>query len=81
MTIYLKIDSVGDSISTFNLYSDVDGFLVSFYTDMPKEELIAGTNCEAPINTSIVEIRANDTCSNSIYVTLTTTTTTTEAPS
>ena len=84
MTILITLTTVGIDCSTFDIYSNVDGFLSAFETDIPKGSLSAGfSSANVPDGTTIIRVKAKGLCSNYIDINLsamTTTTTTTIIP-
>ena len=84
MTILITLTTVGIDCSTFDIYSDVDGFISAFETDVPKASLSAGfSSANVPENTTIIRIKSKGLCSNYIDINLssiTTTTTSTTIP-
>ena len=81
MTILITLTTVGIDCSTFDIYSDVDGFLSAFETDVPKASLSSGfSSANATDGTTIVRVKSKGICTNYIDINLsniTTTTTTT----
>ena len=78
MTILITLTTVGIDCSTFDIYSDVDGFLSAFETDVPKDSLSAGfSSANVPDGTTIVRVKPKGVCTNYIDITLSTITTTT----
>ena len=81
MTILITLTTVGADCSTFDIYSNVDGFLSAFETDIPKTSLSAGfSSANVPDGTTIIRVKAKGVCTNYIDINLsniTTTTTTT----
>ena len=78
MTILITLTTVGIDCSTFDIYSNVDGFLSAFETDVPKASLSAGfSSANVPENTTIIRIKAKGLCSNYIDLQLINATTTT----
>jgi len=82
MYVFITLTSAGADAGPFNLYSNVDGFVSAFATNVPKATLLAGYSVIAPAGTTIVRIISAGVCTNFIDVTVstTTTTTTTTAP-
>lgn len=80
MTIYITITSAGADTGPFNLYSNVDGYVSAFATNVAKATLIAGYAATVPAGTTTVRIMSAGECTNYIDVVIgaTTTTTTTE---
>lgn len=77
MNIYITLTSAGADSGPFNLYSDVDGFVSAFDTNVSKSTLLAGYSTIAPAGTTTVRIMSNGACTNFIDVIVGTTTTTT----
>jgi len=83
MTVTLNLTSAGTDTGPFDLYSDVDGYLVPFETNINKSNLQAGyTTSLVPDFTNIVRIKSTGICTNhfDVILNLTTTTTTTLLP-
>ena len=71
MTILITLTTVGIDCSTFDIYSDVDGFLSAFETDVPKASLSTGfSSANAPDGTTIIRVKAKGLCSNYIDLNL-----------
>ena len=85
MTILITLTTVGIDCSTFDIYSNVDGFLSAFETDVPKASLSTGfSSANAPDGTTVIRVKAKGVCTNYKDINLTsitTTTTTTILPS
>jgi hypothetical protein len=77
VNIYITLTSAGADSGPFNLYSDVDGFVSAFDTNVSKSTLLAGYSTIAPAGTTTVRIMSNGACTNFIDVIVGTTTTTT----
>jgi len=77
MFVYITLTSAGVDAGPFNLYSNVDGFVSAFATNVPKATLLAGYSVIAPASTTTVRILSTGVCTNFINVTVSTTTTTT----
>ena len=84
MTILITLTTIGTDCSTFDIYSNVDGFLSAFETDIPKASLSAGfSSANVPDGTTVIRVKAKGVCTNYIDINLsamTTTTTTTATP-
>ena len=71
MTILITLTTVGIDCSTFDIYSNVDGFLSAFETDVPKTSLSAGfSSANVPDGTTIIRVKAKGLCSNYIDLNL-----------
>lgn len=82
MTILITLTTVGIDCSTFDIYSNVDGFLSAFETDVPKASLSAGfSSANVPDGTTIIRVKAKGLCSNYIDLQLINATTTTTSSS
>ena len=70
MTVLITLTTAGLDVETFNLYSNVDGYISTFNSNIPKDDLLAGYNCNTvPDYTSIIRIKANEgLCNNYIDV-------------
>ena len=82
MTILITLTTTGIDCSTFDIYSDVDGFLSAFETDVPKASLSSGfSSANAPDGTTIIRVKAKGVCTNYIDINLSNITTTTTSSS
>ena len=78
MTILITLTTIGTDCSLFDIYSNVDGFLSAFETDVPKASLSAGfSSANAPDGTTIIRVKAKGVCTNYKDITLPAITTTT----
>ena len=78
MTVLITLTTIGTDCSLFDIYSNVDGFISAFETNVPKESLSAGfSSANAPNGTTIIRVKAKGVCTNYIDITLPTITTTT----
>ena len=78
MTILITLTTVGSDCSTFDIYSNVDGFISAFETDVPKASLSVGfSSANAPDGTTIVRVKSKGICTNYIDINLSNITTTT----
>ena len=78
MTILITLTTVGIDCSTFDIYSDVDGVLSAFETDVPKASLSAGfSSANTPDGTTVIRVKEKGVCTNYIDINLSATTTTT----
>ena len=81
MTILITLTTVGIDCSTFDIYSNVDGFLSAFETDVPKASLSAGfSSANVPDGTTVIRVKAKGVCTNYIDINLNSSTTTTVPP-
>lgn len=86
MVVLITLIAAGaDTGPTFDLYSDVDGFDIPFDTEIDKQTLLDGYECNlVPDGATIIRIAShdNEACANYIDITISlfTTTTTTATP-
>lgn len=68
MYAYITISNVGTDVGPFNLYSNVDGYISPFETNIPKATLEAGyTSTVVPAGTYYIKVQSvNPMCSNSV---------------
>lgn len=82
MTILITLTTIGTDCSLFDIYSNVDGFVSAFETDVPKDSLSAGfSSANTPDGTTVIRVKAKGVCTNYIDITLPTITTTTTTSS
>lgn len=82
MTVLITLTTAGTNSGPFNLYSDVDGFISAFETNVPKASLVAGySSALVPNGTSIIRVKSVGVCVNYIDIPLTGITTTTTSSS
>ena len=82
MTVLITLTTIGTDCSLFDIYSNVDGFLSAFETDVPKASLSAGfSSANTPDGTTVIRVKAKGVCTNYIDITLPTITTTTTTSS
>lgn len=86
LTVLITLTSAGSDTGPFDLYSDVDGYIVPFESAVPKASLLAGySSTVVPDGTTIIRVKSVSVlCTNYIDLPVagatTTTTTTTTAP-
>ena len=69
MTILITLTTIGTDCSLFDIYSNVDGFLSAFETDVPKASLSAGfSSANTPDGTTIIRVKAKEVCTNYIDI-------------
>lgn len=72
MDVFLQLTSAGSDSGPFNLFTEEDGFLVPFETDVDKSILEAGAIfTTVPTYTNIVRIKSNGNCVNYVDIYLT----------
>ena len=78
MTILITLTTIGTDCSLFDIYSNVDGFISAFETDIPKASLSAGfSSANVPDGTTIIRVKSKGVCTNYIDINLSNITTTT----
>jgi len=78
MTVLITLTIAGSDTGPFDLYSDVDGFVVPFETNVPKASLIAGyTSSLVPDGAVLIRVTSDSVCTNYIDLIIGATTTTT----
>jgi hypothetical protein len=83
-TITITLTVAGPSTGPFNLYSNIDGFLIPFETGISRTALLAGyTSTLVPNGASTVRVTSTGTCYSSVDLSITgiTSTTTTSTTS
>lgn len=78
-TFIITLTLAGSDTGPFNLYSNLDGFIVPFESSIAKGDLEAGyTSTLVPDAASVIRIQSNNPlCDNYIDLSVPTTTTTT----
>jgi hypothetical protein len=72
--VILKVSSVGEDVSAFDLYSDSDSFAVPFEEDIPASALVAGyTSSLVPDDATEIRLTAIGVCSGSLNSSIDTT--------
>ena len=67
MTVLITLTIAGSDTGPFDLYSDVDGFVVPFETNVPKASLIAGyTSSLVPDGAVLIRVKSDSVCTNYI---------------
>ena len=78
MTVLITLTTIGTDCSLFDIYSNTDGFVSAFETDVPKASLSAGfSSANVPDGTTIIRVKAKGVCTNYKDITLPAITTTT----
>lgn len=81
MTVLITLTTAGADSGPFDLYSDIDGYISAFETNVSKASLLSGyASALVPDYTKIIRIKSNGICINQIDVLVDTTTTTTTLP-
>ena len=82
MTVLITLTTIGTDCSLFDIYSNIDGFISAFETDVPKASLSIGfSSANVPDGTTIIRVKAKGVCTNYKDITLSTITTTTTTSS
>ena len=82
MTVLITLTTIGTDCSLFDIYSNIDGFISAFETDVSKANLSSGfSSANAPDGTTIIRVKSKGVCTNYIDITLSTITTTTTTTS
>ena len=82
MTVLITLTTIGTDCSLFDIYSNVDGFISAFETNVPKASLSAGfSSANAPNGTTTIRVKAKGVCTNYKDINLTSITTTTTTTS
>ena len=82
MTILITLTTIGTDCSLFDIYSNTDGFVSAFETDVPKASLSAGfSSANVPDGTTIIRVKAKGVCTNYKDINLSNVTTTTTTSS
>lgn len=82
MTVLITLTIAGTNTGPFDLYSDVDGFLVPFENNVPKASLVSGyTSVLVPAGTTVIRVKSDSVCINYIDLIISGTTTTTTSTS
>ena len=82
MTVLITLTIAGTNTGPFDLYSDVDGFLVPFENNVPKASLVSGyTSVLVPAGTTVIRVKSDSVCINYIDLIIGATTTTTTSTS
>ena len=78
MTVLITLTTIGTDCSLFDIYSNTDGFVSAFETDVPKASLSSGfSSANTPDGTTVIRVKAKGVCTNYKDITLSTITTTT----
>ena len=78
MTVLITLTTIGTDCSLFDIYSNTDGFVSAFETDVPKASLSAGfSSANVPDGTTVIRVKAKGVCTNYKDITLPAITTTT----
>ena len=69
MNVTITLTSAGAGTGPFDLYSDLDGYIVPFETAVPKSSLITGyTSTIVPDGTQTIRVQSIGVCSNYIDI-------------
>jgi hypothetical protein len=82
MTVLITLTLAGSDTGPFDLYSDVDGFVVPFENNVPKASLVSGyTSSLVPNAAVVIRVKSDSVCTNYIDLIIGATTTTTTSTS
>ena len=82
MTVLITLTTIGTDCSLFDIYSNTDGFVSAFETDVPKASLSSGfSSANVPDGTTVIRVKAKGVCTNYIDINLSNVTTTTTTSS
>ena len=71
MTVLITLTTIGTDCSLFDIYSNTDGFVSAFETDVSKASLSAGfSSANVPDGTTVIRVKAKGVCTNYIDITL-----------
>jgi hypothetical protein len=69
MNVTITLTTAGAGTGPFDLYSDLDGYIVPFETGVPKSSLVAGyTSTIVPDGTQTIRVESIGVCSNYIDI-------------
>lgn len=78
MTVLITLTAAGADTGPFDLYSNADGFVSAFETNVPKSSLLAGyASALVPNSATVVRVKSKGDCTNYIDLVLGSGTTTT----
>ena len=69
-TVYIFLSSVGSEAGPFNLYSDVDNYVVPFATNVPTSALTSYYAATVPDGTQYIRIKSMGDCMNYIDISI-----------
>lgn len=71
MNVYIQLISAGTNTGPFNIYSDIDGFVTPFESNISKTKILQGfTSVLVPDDTSMIKIVSEGECTTDIYLSL-----------
>lgn len=71
MNVYIQLTSAGTATGNFDLYSDVDGYITAFETNISRNKLLNGyTSTLVPSGTTIIQVVSGGSCNVSVYITI-----------
>ncbi len=72
MKVLITLEIAGDNLGPFNLYSNVDGYVIPFEIGLAKVFLVEGyTSILVPTGTTIIKVNSTGICTNSISIPVT----------
>lgn len=82
MTVLITLTTAGLDAGPFDLYSNIDGYVTAFATNITKQALLDGyTSSVVPDSTTTVRVKSTGTCTNYINIPISGITTTTTSSS
>lgn len=80
--LHIQLTVAGSDTGPFNLYSNSDGFISAFESDVPKSSLLSGVIVDVPVGTIMIRVTSsNSICSNYVDIPVTIATTTSTSSS
>lgn len=70
MIVFLQLTTAGSDTGPFDLYSNLDGYIIAFETGVNKATLETGYSTTVPDYTNTVRITSTGDCINSVDITL-----------
>jgi hypothetical protein len=78
MTVFITLTIAGSDSGPFDLYSDLDGYVSAFETNVSKSSLVSGyASSLVPDYTTNIRVKSKGVCENYLDIPVTTPTTTT----
>jgi hypothetical protein len=82
MTVFITLTLAGANVGPFNLYSNLDGYITAFESDVSKDDLTSGYSSNlVPDGTTTIRLLSTGQCTNYFDIVLSESTTTTTSSS
>ena len=81
MIVTITLINPGVDTGPFNVYTNVDNYILAVATNVAKSVLVAGYSVDVPSTTSTVKVESTGTCTTSIFLPVVQPTTTTTSTS